>query len=45
MLRMYGVMKLKILAKKKIKGYIHWKKNELMELLNDHMTDHDFPIR
>ena len=45
-LNLYGIAKLKILAKnKKIKGYSDYKKNELINILLPLVNENDFPIK
>lgn len=45
-LNLYGIEKLKILAKnKKIKGYSTYKKHELINILSSLVNENDFPIK
>ena len=45
-LKLYGIRKLKLLAKsKKIKGYSKYKKKELIDVLQPLINDNDFPIK
>jgi hypothetical protein len=45
-LNLYGIEKLKVLAKnKKLKGYSKYKKNELINILSSLVNETDFPIK
>jgi hypothetical protein len=45
-LQLYGIEKLKILAKiKKVKGCSKYKKHELIHILSPLVNEHDFPIK
>lgn len=45
-LKLYGVIKLKVLAKnKKVKGYSKYKKQQLIDILSPLVVKSDFPIK